>query len=48
MGNFPQSDFKFFEKMKAKGKVFLWEYKDKYHNNILSAELVDEIPKWLL
>ena len=45
--NFPQSNFKFFEEMKTKGNVFLWEYKDKYHNNILSAELVDEIPKWL-
>ena len=46
--NFPQSNFKFFDEMKSKGKVFLWEYKDKYHNNILSAELVEEIPKWLL
>ncbi|WP_169712659.1 carboxylesterase family protein [Epilithonimonas caeni] len=46
--NFPQSNFKFFDEMKSKGKVFLWEYKDKYHNNILSSELVDEIPKWLL
>lgn len=45
--NFPQSNFKFFEEMKTKGNVFLWEYKDKYHNNILSTELVDEIPKWL-
>ena len=45
--NFPQSNFKFFEEMKTKGNIFLWEYKDKYHNNILSAELVDEIPKWL-
>ena len=45
--NFPQSNFKFFEEMKTKGNVFLWEYKNKYHNNILSAELVDEIPKWL-
>ncbi len=46
--NFPQSNFRFFDEMKSKGKVFLWEYKDKYHNNILSAGLVDEIPKWLL
>jgi predicted peptidase len=46
--NFPQSNFRFFDEMKNKDKVFLWEYKDKYHNNILSAELVDEIPKWLL
>ena len=45
--NFPQSNFKFFEEKKTKGNVFLWEYKDKYHNNILSAELVAEIPKWL-
>ena len=45
--NFPQSNFKFFDEMKAKGKVVLWEFKDKYHNNILSAELVDQIPKWL-
>lgn len=45
--NLPQSNFKFFDEMKIKGNVFLWEYKDKYHNNILSAELVDEIPKWL-
>lgn len=45
--NFPQSNFKFFDEMKSKGRVFLWEYKDKYHNNILSAELVSEIPEWL-
>jgi len=45
--NFPQSNFKFFDEMKSTGKIFLWEYKDKYHNNILSAELVNEIPKWL-
>jgi len=45
--NLPQSNFRFFDEMKTKGNVFLWEYKDKYHNNILSAELVDEIPKWL-
>lgn len=45
--NFPQSNFKFFDEMKSKGRVFLWEYKDKYHNNILSAELVNEIPEWL-
>ena len=38
--NFPQSNFKFFEEMKTKGNVFLWEYKNKYHNNILSAELL--------
>lgn len=45
--NFPQSNVRFYDEMKDKGTVFLWEYKDKYHNNILSAELVDEIPKWL-
>ena len=45
--NFPQSNLRFFEEMKNKGKVFLWEYKDKYHNNILSSELVEEIPKFL-
>ena len=45
--NFPQSNFRIFEEMKNKGNIFLWEYKDKYHNNILSAELVEEIPKWL-
>jgi len=45
--NFPQSNFRFFDEMKTKGHIFLWEYKDKYHNNILSSELVDEIPKWL-
>jgi len=45
--NLPQSNFRFFDEMKSKGQIFLWEYKDKYHNNILSAELVDEIPKWL-
>lgn len=45
--NFPQSNFKFFDEMKNKGKVFLWEYKDKYHNNILSAALIAEIPKYL-
>lgn len=45
--NFPQSNFRFFEEMKTKGSVFLWEYKDKYHNNILSWELIQEIPKFL-
>lgn len=45
--NFPQSNFRFFEEMKTKGNVFLWEYKDKYHNNILSWELIEEIPKFL-
>lgn len=46
--NFPQSNFRFFDEMKNQGKVFLWEYKDKYHNNILSADLVEAIPTWLL
>lgn len=45
--NFPQSNFKFYEEMREKGKVFLWEYKNKYHNNILSSELINEIPRWL-
>lgn len=45
--NLPQSNFKFYEEMKEKGKVFLWEYKDKYHNNILSSELINEIPRWI-
>lgn len=45
--NYPQSNLKFYQEMKDKGKVFLWEYKNKYHNNILSAELIDELPKWL-
>lgn len=45
--NFPQSNFKFFDEMKYDGKVILWEYKNKYHNNILSSDLVSQIPKWL-
>lgn len=45
--NFPQSNFKFFDEMKSSGKVILWEYKNKYHNNILSSDLVSQIPKWL-
>lgn len=45
--NFPQSNFKFYEEMKDQGNVFLWEYKDKYHNNILSSELIEEVPKFL-
>lgn len=45
--NFPQSNFKFFDEMKSDGKVILWEYKNKYHNNILSSDLVSQIPKWL-
>ena len=45
--NFPQSNFKFYEEMKDHGKIFLWEYKDKYHNNILSSELIEEVPKFL-
>jgi predicted peptidase len=46
--NSPQSNFRFFDEMKNQGKVFLWEYKDKYHNNILNADLVEAIPMWLL
>ena len=45
--NYPQSNFKFYEETRSTGKVFLWEYKDKYHNNILSADLIDQLPKWL-
>lgn len=45
---FPLSNFRFFDEMKNQGKVFLWEYKDKYHNNILNADLVEAIPMWLL
>lgn len=45
--NYPQSNIRFYEEMKEKGKVFFWEYKDRYHNNILSAELINELPKWL-
>ena len=44
---FPQSNFKFYDEMKTEGKVFLWEFKDKYHNNIVSSQLVEAIPKWL-
>lgn len=46
--NFPQSNFRFFDEMKSKGQVFLWEYKNKYHNNILSEKLLEKIPKWLM
>lgn len=45
--NYPQSNFRFYEEMKDKGRVLLWEFKDKYHNNILSSKLVDAIPQWL-
>lgn len=45
--NDPKSNFKFFEEMKTGGKVFLWKYKDKYHNNIVSSQLVEALPKWL-
>lgn len=46
--NSPKSNMKFFEELKVSGNIFFWEFKDKYHNNILSAELIDEIPKWLM
>lgn len=46
--NFPQSNYRFFDELKINGKIFFWEYKDKYHNNILSNELIHAIPKWLL
>ncbi len=45
--NRPQSNFQFYNEMKDKGKTFLWVYQDKYHNNILSWELVSKIPQWL-
>ncbi|MDQ0476661.1 prolyl oligopeptidase family serine peptidase [Chryseobacterium sp. MDT2-18] len=45
--NFPQSNLKFYEEMKDKGQVLFWEFKDKYHNNILSAKLADAMPQWL-
>lgn len=45
--NLPQSNVRFYEEMKDKGQVLFWEFKDKYHNNILSAQLIDAIPKWL-
>ena len=45
--NFPQSNLKFYDEMKDKGQVLFWEFKDKYHNNIISAKLVDALPKWL-
>lgn len=45
--NYPQSNIRFYQEMKEKGKVFFWEYKERYHNNILSAELINELPKWL-
>ena len=44
--NRPESNLKFFNEIKESGKVFFWNYKDKYHNNILSAELIKEIPQW--
>lgn len=45
--NFPQSNYRFYDEMKSDGKVFLWKYMDKYHNNILSNEFVEELPEWL-
>lgn len=45
--NRPESNLKFFNELKESGKVFFWNYKDKYHNNILSAELIKEIPQWI-
>lgn len=46
--NLPQSNYRFFDELQTDGKIFFWEYKDKYHNNILSYELINAIPKWLL
>ena len=45
--NRPESNLKFFNEIKQNGQVFFWNYKDKYHNNILSAELIKEIPEWI-
>lgn len=45
--NFPQSNLRFYDEMKNKGQVLFWEFKEKYHNNILSAKLVDAMPQWL-
>lgn len=45
--NRPESNLKFFNEIKESGQVFFWNYKDKYHNNILSAELIKEIPQWI-
>lgn len=45
--NLPKSNLKFFDEMKPKGKIFFWECKDKWHNNIVSKELINYIPKWL-
>ena len=45
--NSPKSNLQFFEEMKGKGKIFFWDCKDKWHNNIASKELIDTIPKWL-
>lgn len=45
--NRPESNRKFFEETKKDGKVIFWEFKDKYHNNILAPELTDHIPQWL-
>ena len=45
--NSPKSNLQFFEEMKGNGKIFFWDCKDKWHNNIASKELIDTIPKWL-
>lgn len=45
--NSPKSNLQFFEEMSPKGKIFFWECKDKWHNNIVSEELINLIPKWL-
>lgn len=45
--NLPKSNLRFFEEMSPKGKIFFWDCKDKWHNNIASKELIDTIPKWL-
>lgn len=45
--NTPVSNMKFYEELKNIGKVTFWLYKDKYHNNILSNELLESIPEWI-
>lgn len=45
--NKPESNIRYYNETKDSGNIKFWKYKDKYHNNILSAELVKEIPDWI-
>lgn len=45
--NKPESNIAFYKELQDHRNVFFWNYKDKYHNNILSSELIEAIPKWL-